>query len=230
MNTLPERASLKIQHLVNLTAGSYVPKSALEFVGTGSTERGAAARAVACQLERAVQQAKMCGNASLKILLNGAPGIGKSALALYLGHLLGCSKWSTIKLNGTKVKMEKLDEIEAALHYKSLFGEYRVINIEEADTIPPTAQINFLTMLDDLPNGVAVICTSNCKVADFQARFQTRFQLFELIPPTNDEIEAVLCDFVPATDAKNIATFCCGNVRSALLDAKGICQSQLQLA
>ena len=217
----------KIQHLLDLTSGHYIPKSALEFVGTGSTERGAAARAVALQLERAVQQARQCGNASLKILLNGAPGIGKSALALYLGHLLGCDKWSTTKLNGTKVKMEKLEEIEASLHYKSLFGDYRVVNIEEADAIPSAAQINFLTLLDDLPNGVAVVCTSNCKVAEFQARFQSRFQLIELIPPANSEIEALLCDYVPAKEAKNIATFCCGNVRSALLDAKGICQSQL---
>ena len=218
--------SKSIQHLVNLCSGKHVPTSATEFVGAGSTAHGAGAYAVALQLERAVQQARACNNAALKILLNGTPGIGKSALALYCGHLLGCNKWSTTRLNGTKVKIEKLEEIEAALHYKNLFGDYRLVNIEEADAIPSTAQINFLTMLDDLPDGVAVICTSNCKVADFQARFQTRFQVFELIPPTAAEIEALLCDYVDPREARNIATFCGGNVRSALLDAKGLTQNQ----
>ena len=216
----------KIGHLLELTSGQYIAGSGLEFIGSASNEHGAGARAVALQCERSVTAARAHGNTALKILMNGSPGIGKSGIALYLRRLLGCDKWSTTKLNGTQVKMDKLDEIEAQLHYKSLFGDYRLVQIEEADEIPRVAQVRLLTMLDDLPKGVAIICTSNCKVSDFEVRFQSRFQVFDLLPPTSAEIEALLCDYVPAKDARNIATFCCGNVRSALLDALGMCQAQ----
>ena len=226
MNTRALTLHQKIGHLLELTSGHYLASSGLEFIGSASNEHGAGARAVVQQIERGVATAKAHGNQAMKILLNGSPGIGKTGIALYLSRLLGCNKWSTTKLNGTQVKMDKLDEIEAQLHYKSLFGDYRLVNVEEADTIPSTAQVRFLTLLDDLPPGVVVVCTSNCKISDFEVRFQSRFQVYDLIPPTAAEIEALLCDYVPAKEARHIATFCCGNVRSALLDALGICQAQ----
>ena len=56
--------------------------------------------------------------------------------------------------------------------------------IDKANAIPPVAQVRFLTLLDDLPRGIAIACTSNCKLRDFEERFQTRFQVFEIAPPT----------------------------------------------
>ncbi len=99
--------------------------------------------------------------------------------------------------------------------------------VDEADEIPRVAQIRFLTLLDDLPNGVVVVCTSNCKLADFENRFQTRFQAFEVADPPPVEIEKFIIRIAPEisrSDAGQIANFACGNVRQALLDAEGVLQ------
>ena len=56
--------------------------------------------------------------------------------------------------------------------------------IDKANAIPPVAQVRFFTLLDDLPRGIAIACTGNCKLRDFEERVQTRFQAFEIAPPT----------------------------------------------
>ena len=124
------------------------------------------------------QKGNATGHSPLKYLLNGRPGLGKSALAAFLQHLLGCHQWNTTKLNGTQCKIETVEEIHRQLSGSNLFGDWRLLWIDEADAIPPVAQVRFLTLLDDLPSGVAIVCTSNCKLRDFEERFQTRFQAF----------------------------------------------------
>jgi DNA polymerase III delta prime subunit len=192
----------------------YVPLTPDDFIGDAAK--------VARQLQRVVTDAINNGNAPIKILFNGEPGIGKSALAKYLLHLLGCDpKWSTTKYNGTSVDKERVEEIANALHYRDMFGTYRFIWIEEADAIPAIAQIRFLTLLDDLPPGCAVVCTSNCTLDEFKKRFQTRFKVYELEPPKAPQIAQLLERFL--TDPKaitNISEFACGNVRAAMLDAE----------
>ena len=99
--------------------------------------------------------------------------------------------------------------------------------IDEADEIPRVAQVRFLTVLDDLPSGVMVACTSNCALADFENRFQTRFQVFEIAPPPPQDIQKLLARIapeIPVREAGQIANFACGNVRQALLDAQGALQ------
>jgi hypothetical protein len=103
--------------------------------------------------------------------------------------------------------------------------------IDEADAIPPVAQVRLLTLLDDLPRGIAIACTSNCKLRDFEERFQTRFQAFEIAPPTTEEIIALLRRYLPdEPEVVNVANFADGNVRQALLDAKGLVQRSQLLA
>jgi len=141
--------------------------------------------------------------------------------------LTGCNQWSTTKLNGTQLKIEMIEDIAGRLHYKNLFGDWRMLWIDEADEIPRVAQVRFLTLLDDLPAGVVVACTSNCALADFENRFQTRFQVFEIAPPPPQEIQNLLVRIAPeisASDAAQIANFACGNVRQAMLDAQGALQ------
>lgn len=187
---------------------------------------------VALLLQRIVKDAMDADRAPVKILFNGEPGIGKSALAKYLMQLLGSDpKWSTKKYNGTMVKIEKVEEIANDLHYRDMFGGYRLIWIEEADAVPAVAQVRLLTLLDDLPSGTAVVCTSNCKLDEFKKRFQTRFKIFELEPPSAEDIRTLLGRFL--TDKRaitQIATFACGNVRAALLDAELALQATLQQA
>jgi DNA polymerase III delta prime subunit len=192
----------------------YTPTSPDDFIGPAAK--------VAVLLQRAVRDALEADKAPIKVLFNGEPGIGKSALAKYLMHLLGCDpRWSVKKYNGTQVKIETVEEIANDLHYRDMFGSYRLIWIEEADVIPALAQVRFLTLLDDLPNGCAVVCTSNCKLDEFKKRFQTRFKIYEVEPPAPHEVETLLRKFLTnPRDITNIATFACGNVRQALLDAE----------
>jgi replication-associated recombination protein RarA len=166
----------------------------------------------------------------LKLLLLGRPGIGKTELANYFMTQLSCDRWHTTVLNGTQVKIEAVEELAASLRYRELFGQYRLIRIEEVDKVPVVAQVRLLTLLDDLPSRAAVLCTSNCGVNDLEERFQSRFLLFDLAPPTGEQIEELLQKLaaqLPTPVIKQIATFACGNVRQALLDADSALLSQL---
>lgn len=227
---------MKTQNLPELLArcdGSFIPRSLDDFIGQQMIERQSGdtwigARLIAELLVQGVQLANLNDRSPLKYLLNGRPGLGKSALVAHLQQLLGCNKWNTIKLNGTECKVETTHEIAQQLAYTSLFGDWRLLWIDEADAIPPVAQVRFLTLLDDLPKGVAVACTSNCKLRDFEERFQTRFQAFEIAPPATEEIITLLRRYLPdEPEVVNAATFAAGNVRQALLDAKSLVQRSL---
>ena len=229
---------MKTIHLPELLArchGSFIPRRLDDFIGRQIIERQSGdtwigARLIAELLAQGVQLANANHRSPLKYLLNGRPGLGKSALVAYLQHLLGCHQWTTIKLNGTQCKVEAIEDIARQLAGTSLFGDWRLLWIDEADAIPPVAQVRFLTLLDDLPCGVAIACTSNCKLRDFEERFQTRFQAFELAPPTTEEIVSLLRRYLPdEPEVVNAATFADGNVRQALLDAKGLVQRSLPL-
>lgn len=220
---------MKVQNLSELfdrCAESFTPKSVDDFIGRLATERGAGAHATALQIQNIIALAERHGRRSQKFLLPGEPGVGKSLMVKFMQHLTGCNKWNTTKLNGTQVKVEKVEEIAQQLAMSNLFGEWRMLWIDEADQIPTVAQVRFLTLLDDLPPGVIVACTSNLTLKAFENRFQSRFQAFNIIPPTAEEILKLLQRFTPeCKDAVNVATFACGNVRQALLDLKGLIES-----
>jgi len=202
---------------------SFKPQSVDEFIGC--------ARQVAHRIET-LTAASMVDGAPLKILLLGQPGIGKSALGDYLMRWLHCDRWHTTVLNGTQVKIEVVEDLARTLHYKELFGTYRLIRIEEVDKVPVVAQVRFLTLLDELPAYSAVLCTSNCKLEDLEDRFQSRFVTFQVAPPAPSEIESLLRRVAPAVPVgtiKQIATFACGNVRQALLDADAALSGQAPL-
>lgn len=226
--------TLNLPELLARCDGSFIPRRLDDFIGRQIIERQCGdtwvgARLIAELLAQGVQLANDNRRSPLKYLINGRPGLGKSALVAWLQHVLGCNKWNTIKLNGTQCKVETIEEISRELACTSLFGDWRLLWIDEADAIPPVAQVRFLTLLDDLPHGIAIACTSNCKLRDFEERFQTRFQAFEIAPPTTEEIIARLRRYLPdEPEIVNAATFADGNVRQALLDAKGLVQrSQL---
>jgi len=200
----------------------YKPSAADHFIGPAR----AAARTLDRLIDMAIGPSKGSGTATgqpFKVLLLGPPGVGKSALADYTTTRLSCSKLSTHKFNGTQLKIEQVDDLARSLQFKDLFGSYRLVRIEEVDKVPVIAQVRLLTLLDDLPERCAVICTSNCHIADLEDRFQSRFMVLELKGPTPDEIHSFLSanwPSIPIQAVKHIATFACGNVRQALLDAQ----------
>lgn len=199
----------------------YIPRSILDFIGP--------ARMIAEILERTITNAK---GRPLKFLMNGNPGTGKSALAEFIRKSVNADpKWSTFKYNGTGVRVDVVEQIQRDLHYKDLFGAYRMILINEADKIPHIAQVAMLSLLDDLPQNVAVVCTSNSKIEEFEPRFQSRFQVFTVGPAPETEINVLLKQWIHHTETLNrIAAFACGNVRQALLDAQTALDSNPAIA
>lgn len=189
----------------------HVPNRAEDFIGPARE---------ACRLMEQLLAATIPTGSPLKLLFHGAPGIGKSSLMQHAVSILGADKWTTHKLNGTQCKVDVLDGLAFEFRQTNLFGGYRVLWIEEVDTVPSVAQIRLLTILDDLPRETAVICTTNKKPDDLEERYQTRFHVIDLQPPTADQIHALLKQW-PIDDqaARHIAEFACGNVRQALLDA-----------
>ena len=197
----------------------YNPSSPEEIIGSAGQ--------IAAELQRAVKDAIDNGNAPIKVIFAGDPGVGKSTLANLLIKALGVtSKWAIKRYSGADVSVETVREIAQDLHYKDLFGAYRIIWIEEADAMSDAAKTRFLLVLDDLPPSVAIICTTNSDSDALKKRFETRFKFYEVAAPEPHEIQSLLIRFgVSKRDAVQIATFACGNVRAALLDAERLLQA-----
>ena len=191
----------------------FKPKAPADFIGHAGL--------IATQLDTWLA-ASIPEGAPGKFLFLGKPGVGKSALADYVMARLKSDRWHTILLNGKQVGIDQLEDIARSLHYKELFGTYRVIRFEEVDALSHAAQVRALTLCDELPPYTAVIGTSNCKVEDLEERFHSRFLCFIVKPPPADAIETLLrklAPTLPASTVRQIATFACGNVRLALLEA-----------
>lgn len=193
-----------------MNPADYRPQVQADFIGK--------ARFYSKLLDKAVV---LSPEGPLKFLFAGHPGTGKTELAQYVQRLLNVTKWSLTKLNGTQCKVEAVERMADSLHLCDLFGGWRMIWIEEADNIPTVAQVRLLTLIDETPRKVAWILTSNARTNDFDARFQSRFQVLEFPPVPQEEIAGLLSKW-PLREqvVKQIATFCVGNVRQALLDAQ----------
>ena len=188
-----------------------------EFIGP--------ARKWADKLIEQVSKSTAHGRPPIKRLILGPSGIGKSSLAEFFCQLVAAQKWCRYEFNGTDFRLEDADDIERTVHFTNMYGDYRVIRIEEVDRVPALAQVKMLTLLDNLPPGNAVICTSNCSVKQLEPRFHRRFQVIELQPPSNEEVEAFLLNHWPKigqANARQIATFAQGNVGQALMDAEDL--------
>jgi hypothetical protein len=106
------------------------------------------------------------------------------------------------------------------LAYGNLFSPWSVRIINELDRCSRDAQDLLLTYLDKLPDGRAVIGTSNLQLDLLTERFQTRFQAIKLLPPTTEELAEFLSRrwIIPSAVAMRIAVGSGGCVRAALAD------------
>jgi len=188
------------------------PKALADFIGP--------ARLHAEKIDRLIAAARPTGDA-ITLLLLGPPGIGKTVLADYFVRQIGASRWSYQKFNGTSFRIDQADEIARSFRLTDMFGGYRVLQIEEVDSVPMVAQVRMLTLLDELPKKCAVVATSNCKIKELEERFQRRFMVFNVKPPSAGDIFAFLRDRCQLAEAmaKQIAELCCGNFAAALKDA-----------
>lgn len=159
---------------------------------------------------------------TIKQLLFGPWGAGKTSIVNMLAGSLAIGV-DIEKVNGRMITIPMVESWLRSSCYGSLFGGWKVKQIEEADLIPPGAQELMLTYLDDLPARTAVIASSNQNLATLAERFQTRFEFVQVPAPADAELASWLTKRwqVPAAAAEFIALGACGNVRQALLDAAG---------
>ncbi len=188
------------------------PQTAEDLIG----QAGAVARAQCRKAGRLTADAA----ATMKLLLYGPPGVGKTSVVELVALQLAGTPLAIEDYNGREVTVDVVRQWMNQLPYGSLFGAWSVKVVNELDRCSREAQDLLLTYLDRLPPGRAFLGTSNLQLDLLTERFQTRFQAIKLLPPTTEELAAFLVArwSVPAATATQIAVGSGGCVRAALAD------------
>jgi DNA polymerase III delta prime subunit len=190
---------------------------------------GQARRVAKAQVTKASRLAAAdSANGSMKLLLYGPPGVGKTSVVEMVARELIGSPLAVEDFNGREVTVEVVREWMRALAYGSLFSRWSVRIVNELDRCSKEAQDLLLTYLDRLPPGRALLGTSNLQLDLLTERFQTRFQAVKLLPPETEELAAFLATRwpVPRQTAAQIAVGSGGCVRAALADLESWLDSQ----
>jgi MoxR-like ATPase len=188
------------------------PQTANDLIG----QAGLVARAQCRKATRLTADAA----ATMKLLLYGPPGVGKTSVVELVALQLAGTPLAIEDYNGREVTVDVVRQWMTQLPYGSLFGDWSVKVVNELDRCSREAQDLLLTYLDRLPPGRAFLGTSNLQLDLLTERFQTRFQAIKLLPPTTEELSAFLAARwpVPAATANQIAVGSGGCVRAALAD------------
>jgi replication-associated recombination protein RarA len=107
-------------------------------------------------------------------LLHGKSGLGKSSLADIMAAAAS-DPFHTSRYLGPDVDIATVRQMDITCATRPMLGGFHTMIIDEADAIPPVAQVRLLGMLDRIGYG-CVIFTSNDELDDFDARFLSRLQ------------------------------------------------------
>ena len=156
----------------------------------------------------------------LKLLISGAPGIGKTSLVNLIARTLARHPAAIEDVNGREVGLDLARDWTRHLGYGSIFGSWSIKVVNELDRCSKDAQDLLLTYLDRMKPGQAFLGTTNLDIGSLTERFQTRFQSVRLQAPENEALAAFLARrwAVPITTTRMIAEGVQGNVRAAMGD------------
>lgn len=132
--------------------------------------------------------ARTLGDAStVKLLLTGQPGVGKTALANAVSATLTGNPWAVESVNGRKCSLHVVAEWQRLVATSCMFGTgWRAFVVNEVDTCPADAQDLLLTFLDEMPANCALIATSNLELDKLTPRFISRLARHAGKPRTAD--------------------------------------------
>jgi len=190
----------------------FVPSCPADFVGQAGK--------VAEMLLRKAEALGAAPNRPFKLLVSGAPGIGKTSLVNLVARTLAPCPAAIEDVNGREVGLDTAREWIRGLGYGSLFGPWSVKVVNELDRCSKDAQDLLLTYLDRMPAGHAFLGTTNLDIGNLTERFQTRFQSIRLQPPANEPLAQFLARRwgAPIGITRKIAEGARGNVRASMGD------------
>ena len=190
----------------------FVPSCPADFVGQAGK--------VAEVLLRKAERLRTNPDQPLKLLISGAPGIGKTSLVNLIARTLARHPAAIEDVNGREVGLDLARDWTRHLGYGSIFGSWSIKVVNELDRCSKDAQDLLLTYLDRMKPGQAFLGTTNLDLGSLTERFQTRFQSVRLQAPENEVLAAFLARrwAAPITITRQIAEGSQGNVRAALAD------------
>ncbi len=190
----------------------FVPSCPADFVGQAGK--------VAEVLLRKAERLRTNPDQPLKLLIFGAPGIGKTSLVNLIARTLASHPAAIEDVNGREVGLDLAREWTRSLAYASMFGSWSIKVVNELDRCSKDAQDMLLTYLDRMRPGHAFLGTTNLDLSSLTERFQTRFQSVRLQPPDNEALAAFLARRwgAPIGITRQIAEGAKGNVRAAMAD------------
>ena len=190
----------------------FVPSCPADFVGQAGK--------VAEVMLRKAAALRANPDRSFKLLVSGAPGIGKTSLVNLIAKALVSHPAAIEDVNGREVGLDTARDWIRSLAFGSLFGPWTVKVVNELDRCTRDAQDLLLTYLDRMPAGHAFLGTTNLDLGNLTERFQTRFQSIRLQPPANEALAQFLARRwgAPIRITRKIAEGARGNVRAAMGD------------
>jgi DNA polymerase III delta prime subunit len=108
-----------------------------------------------------------------RYLFTGAPGLGKSAIAMMFGRALVNHQLGIEAINGQSMSVERVREWSFHGKFWPMFG-MRVQIVDEIDAASPAAHNELRTYLDNLPIKTVFLMTTNKPINELPEQLQSR--------------------------------------------------------